>query len=396
MFVPFFYDLRDSGIPVTPTAFLRLQKALSLGLITSWDDFYSVGRSILVKSERDFDTYDEVFVRFFTGAEKLVPEGISIDEEARELLREWLKDPAELAKALGLTEEQMRRMSGEELVQYFLDRLKDQKEMHQGGRKWIGTGGSSPVGHSGYRPSGMRVGGISRNQSAIKVALERRYKDYSDSAPLSRAQIGEALKRLRNLTPSGPMDVVSVNKTIRRTIDNAGEIEIVFDRRLMDRLKVLLLIDNGGWSMEPYVETVQTLFHYARSQFRDLSIRYFHNTIGDRVWDDPRRRLRPESIEEIVRRDPETRLIFVGDASMAPEELFEVDGSIAIEYRQQEPSIERLKLLTKTFRHAAWFNPISSSLWSYGFTIGAIKEIIPMYELNLTGLDKAIRYLVAR
>jgi len=396
MFVPFFYDLRDSGIPVTPTAFLRLQKALGLGLITTWDDFYSVGRSILVKSERDFDTYDEVFVRFFTGAEKLAPEGITIDDAARALLEEWLKDPAELAKALGLTEEQMKSMSGEELVQYFLDRLKDQKEMHQGGRKWIGTGGTSPVGHSGYHPGGLRVGGISRNQSAIKVALERRYKDYSASAPLSRAQIGEALKRLRNLTPSGPMDVVSVNKTIRRTIDNAGEIEIVFDRRLMDRLKVLLLIDNGGWSMEPYVETVQTLFHYARSQFRDLSIRYFHNTIGDRVWDDPRRRLRPESIEEIVRRDPETRLIFVGDASMAPDELFKVDGSIAIEYRQKEPSIDRLKLLAKTFRHSVWFNPISSSLWSYGFTIGSINEIIPMYELNLTGLDKAIRYLVAR
>ena len=154
---------------------------------------------------------------------------------------------------------------------------------------------------------------------------------------------------------------------------NAGEIEIIFDRRLTDRLKVLLLIDNGGWSMEPYVETVQTLFHYARSQFKDLSIRYFHNTVTDRVWRDPERRSRPETVEELLRRDPETRLIFVGDASMAPEELLAINGSIAIEYRQQQPSIERLKMLAATFRHAAWFNPISSSLWHHGETISLIR-----------------------
>jgi len=396
MFVSFFYDLRDSGIAVTPTAFLRLQKALGLGLITTWDDFYSVARALLVKSERDFDAYDEVFVRFFTGVGKPPTDGISIDDATRAMLDEWLRDPAELAKALNLTEEQLRRMSAEELVQYFLDRLNDQKGLHQGGRKWIGTGGTSPVGHSGYRPGGMRIGGISRNRSAMKVALERRYKDYSRSAPLSRAQIGEALKRLRNLTPSGPRDVVSIPKTIRQTICNAGEIEIVFDRRLSDRLKVLLLIDNGGWSMDPYVETVQTLFHYARSQFRDLSIRYFHNTVNDRVWIDPQRKTKPESIEEIIRRDPETRLIFLGDASMAPEELFDVKGAVSIENRQKEPSIERLKLLARTFRHTAWFNPVCVSLWCFSDTIIHVSRIIPMFELNLTGLEKAVRHLVAK
>jgi len=312
------------------------------------------------------------------------------------LFRSWLRNPAELARALGLSEQQLRSMSGEELLQYFLDRLKDQKGIHQGGRKWIGSGGTSPVGHSGFRPGGMRVGGVSRNRSAIKVALERRYRDYSASAPLSRAQIGEALKRLRNLVPAGPRDQVSLPKTIRQTICNAGEIEIVFDRRMTDRLKVLLLIDNGGWSMDPYVETVQTLFHYARSQFRDLSIRYFHNTVADRVWIDPARRSRPESIEELIRRDPETRLIFLGDASMAPEELFEVNGSIAIEIRQKTASIDSLKLLAKTFRHSAWFNPISPSLWDYSATILHIARIIPMFELNLAGLEKAVRHLAAR
>ena len=186
--------------------------------------------------------------------------------------------------------------------------------------------------------------------------------------------MGEALKRLRHLKPAGPRDELSVEKTIYQTMRNAGEIEIVFDRRLLDRLKVLLLIDNGGWSMEPYVETVQTLFHHARSQFKDLSIRYFHNTITDRVWRDPERRSNPEAVEDLLRRDPETRLIFVGDASMAPEELLAVDGSIMLEYRQKQPSIERLKMLAATFRHSAWFNPISSSLWKHGETISIIRH----------------------
>jgi uncharacterized protein with von Willebrand factor type A (vWA) domain len=396
MFVSFFYDLRASSIVVTPTAFLRLQKALGLGLITSWDDFYSVARAILVKSERDFDAYDEVFVRFFTGVEKRSPDGIAIDDTVRGLLNEWLRDPAELAQALGLSEKQLLRMSGEELVQYFLDRLKDQKESHHGGRKWIGTGGTSPVGHSGFHPGGMRIGGFSRNRSAIKVALEHRYKDYSQTAPLSRSQIGEALKRLRRMVPAGPKDIVNVDKTISRTMDNAGEIEIVFDRRLTDKLKVLLLIDNGGWSMEPYVETVQTLFHYAQAQFRELSIRYFHNTVGDRVWIDPQRRSRPEAVEALLRRDSETRLIFVGDASMAPEELLALNGSIAIEYRQNEPSINRLNQLAKAFRHSAWLNPLSTSFWEISTTVSQIRQIFPMFPLNLAGLEKAVVHLIAR
>jgi hypothetical protein len=396
MFVPFFYTLRERGVAVTPTAFLRLQKALSLGLVASLDDFYIVARAILVKSERDFDTYDQVFAELFAGAEMFPAEGILLSEAARQLLEEWLKIPADLAKALGLSEKELRRLSAAELEQYLFDRLKDQKAVHYGGSKWIGSGGVSPIGHSGNRPGGMRIGGASRARSASKVALERRYRDYSRTAPLTRSQMGEALKRLRHLKPAGPKDVVSVDKTIYQTMRNAGEIEIVFDRRLVDRLKVLLLIDNGGWSMEPYVETVQALFHHARSQFKDLAIRYFHNTVTDRVWRDPERRSNPESLEDLLRRDPETRLVFVGDASMAPEELLAVDGSIVLEYRQQQPSIERLKMLVATFRHAAWFNPISSSLWPHGETISIIRTIIPMFELNLAGLEKGVRHLTAR
>jgi uncharacterized protein with von Willebrand factor type A (vWA) domain len=396
MFIPFFYDLRENGINVSPTAFLRLQKALGLGLITSWDDFYSVARAILIKSERDFDAYDKVFVDFMTGVEKHSHAGIAIDDAVRALLNEWLKDPGELARALGLSREKLLRMSGEELERYFLDRLNDQKESSRGGSKWIGSGGTSPVGHSGFHPGGMRIGGVSRSHSAIKVALERRYRDYSQTAPLSRSQIGEALKRLRRMAPAGPRDVVNVKKTIDRTLENAGEIEIIFDRRLTDKLKVLLLIDNGGWSMEPYVETVQVLFHYARAQFRELSIGYFHNTLGEQVWLDPQRRSRPLSFEALLRFDPETRLIFVGDASMAPEELTAVNGPIDIELWNRKPSIDRLKQLAATFRHTVWLNPLSASLWDYSDTVPLVRQLFPMFPFSLAGLEKAVTYLRAR
>lgn len=396
MFIPFFYDLRENGINVSPTAFLRLQKALGLGLVTSWDDFYSVARAILIKSERDFDAYDKVFVNFITGVEKRSHAGIAIDDAVRALLNEWLRDPGELARALGLSREKLLRMSGEELERYFLDRLNDQKESSHGGSKWIGSGGTSPVGHSGFHPGGMRIDGVSRNHSAIKVALERRYRDYSQTAPLSRGQIGEALKRLRRMAPGGPKDVVNVKKTIDRTLENAGEIEIIFDRRLTDKLKVLLLIDNGGWSMEPYVETVRVLFHYAQAQFRELSIGYFHNTAGEQVWLDPQRRSRPLSFEALLRFDPETRLIFVGDASMAPEELTAVNGPIDIELRSHKPSIDRLKQLASAFRHTVWLNPLSASLWDYSETVVIVRQLFPMFPLDLAGLEKAVTHLRTR
>ncbi|MFH1124823.1 MAG: hypothetical protein V1758_14305, partial [Pseudomonadota bacterium] len=281
MFTEFFYTLKKMGIPVSPTSFLRLQKALSMGLVNSIDDFYTAARSILVKSERYFDLYDQVFAHHFKGAELKDPEEWELSEMARSLLQEWLKDPAELARALGADEEELSKMTPEELIQYFHDRLKEQTEAHHGGSKWIGTGGTSPVGHSGYHPGGMRVGGVSGNKSAVKVAMDRRYKDYSHEGPLTEAQMGEALKRLRNMIPVGPKDEINIDETIYQTMKNAGEIEIIFDRGLKDRLKVILAIDNGGWSMDPYIEMVQTLFNYGRAQFKDLKTYFFHNTIYD-------------------------------------------------------------------------------------------------------------------
>jgi hypothetical protein len=396
MFTEFFYTLKKVGIPVSPTAFLTLQKALSLGLVNSVDDFYTAARAILVKSERYFDLYDQVFAHQFEGAELKDPTEVELAEVAKALLQEWLKDPEGMAEALGADPKELSKLSPEELIKYFLDRLKEQTEAHHGGSKWIGTHGRSPVGHSGVHPGGMRVGGVSRNKSAVKVAMDRRYRDYSQEGPLTQAQMGEALKRLRNMVPVGAKDQVNIDETIYQTMKNAGEIEIVFDRSLKDRLKVVLAIDNGGWSMDPYIEMVQTLFNYARAQFKDLKTFFFHNTIYDMLWEDPPRRAKPHSVDELLRWDPETRLIILGDASMAPYELMATDGSIHLEERSGKPSHDRLHFIAKTFRYAVWLNPKLEIEWPYTRTIGIIREIFPMFELTLDGLDKAVKYMMSK
>ncbi|MFH1091542.1 MAG: hypothetical protein V1742_08220 [Pseudomonadota bacterium] len=393
MFAEFFYLLREKGIPVTPTAFLRLQKALNLGLIGGLNDFYIAARAVLVKSERYFDLYDQLFAHHFQGAELTNLEGVDLDEATRAMLEEWLTRPEELAAALDEDPEKLKKMTPEELLQYFLDRLKEQTEAHHGGDKWIGTHGTSPVGHSGFHPGGMRVGGSSRGKSAVKVAMDRRYRDYSQEGPLTQAQIGEALKRLRRLVPAGPKDTVNIDETIRETVRNAGEIEIIFDRSLRDRLKVLLMIDNGGWSMDPYVTLVQILFDYARSQFKDLKTYFFHNTVYDFVWEDPPRLRKPQKVEEFARFDPETRLVMVGDASMAPYELMATNGSIHIEERSGRPSLERLRQLSEFFPHCVWLNPRPEVEWGWTRTVGFIQRIFPMFELTLDGLDKAVTRL---
>jgi uncharacterized protein with von Willebrand factor type A (vWA) domain len=396
MFVDFFYSLKKGGIPVSPTSFLRLQKALSMGLINSIADLYTAARAILVKSERYFDLYDRVFAHHFEGVDLKEPEQFELSEVARALLEEWLKDPGSLAAALGIHEEDLSKLSPDELLDYFLERLKEQMGEHHGGSRWIGTWGTSPVGHSGYHPGGMRVGGISRGKSAVKVAMERRYRDYSQEGPLTQSQMGEALKRLRNMVPYGPKDRINIRETIYQTVKNAGEIEIVFDRSLKDRLKVILAIDNGGWSMDPYVEVVQTLFNYARSQFKDLKTFFFHNTIYDFLWEDPQRRYRAFPVDELARLDPETRFVIVGDASMAPYELMATDGSIYIEERSGKPSYERLRFIAESFPHSIWINPRPFGQWSYTHTISIIREMFPMFELNLDGLEQAVTHMMRK
>jgi uncharacterized protein with von Willebrand factor type A (vWA) domain len=226
--------------------------------------------------------------------------------------------------------------------------------------------------------------------------MDRRYRDYSQDGPLTQAQIGEALKRLRNMIPVGPKDRVNIDETIYQTMKNAGEIEIIFERSLKDRLKVILAIDNGGWSMDPYVEVVQTLFNYARAQFKELRTFFFHNTIYDNLWEDPPRFRKPFKVDELIRVDPETRIIIVGDASMAPYELMATDGSIHIEERTMKPSYERLRFIAETFSHSVWLNPKPVVEWPYTRTIGAIRDIFPMFELTIDGLESAVVHLMGK
>ncbi len=396
MFVDFFYTLKDAGIPVSPTSFLTLHRALGDGLINSLEDFYTSSRAILVKSERYFDLYDQVFAHVFEGAELPDFEGIEIDEMAKALLDEWLKNPKAIADALGMDESELSKLTPEELLEYFKERLKEQTEAHHGGSKWIGTGGTSPVGHSGNHPGGMRVGGVSRNKSAVKVAMERRYKDYSLNGPLTQEMMGEALKRLRNMVPAGPRDQVNIDETIYETMRNGGEIEIVFSQSIKDRLKVILAIDNGGWSMDPYIPMVQTLFDYARAQFKEIKTYFFHNTIYDTVWEDPQRSRKPKRVEEFSGFDPETRLIILGDASMAPYEFMATDGSIYVSERSGTPSKKRLEFLAQMFPHAIWLNPIPAKMWDYTHTIFLIRQIFPMFELSIDGLEKAVEHMMAK
>jgi hypothetical protein len=396
MFIDFFYTLKNVGIPVSPTSFLTLHRALQTGLVKSLNDFYTASRSILVKSERYFDMYDQVFAHHFEGAELPDVSGVELDDIARAMLDQWLKEPRALAEALGIDESELNRLTPAELIEYFKKRLEEQTGEHHGGSRWIGTGGTSPVGHSGYHPGGMRVGGVSRNKSAVKVALDRRYRDYALSGPLTRPMVGEALKRLRNLVPVGPKDRVNIDETLYQTMKNGGEIDVVFERSLKDRLKVILAIDNGGYSMDPYISVVQTVFDYARSQFKDLKTYFFHNTIYSTLWGDPARFRKPKPIAEFTSADPQTRLFIVGDASMAPYELMVADGSIHIEERSGTPSIECLKFLADTFSHAVWLNPMPEDMWKYTQTVSTIGRIFPMFELSIDGLEKAVHYLMAK
>lgn len=396
MFVQFFYTLRDVGIPVSPTSFLTLHKALSLNLIASLDDLYTTARMVLVKSEKYFDLYDQVFSHVFAGTELIDVDQAALDLLAESMVNQWLKEPESLADALGVDRDKLSAMSPDEVLEYFKKRLNDQDSRHDGGSKWIGTGGVSPVGHGGNHPGGLRVGGVSGSRSALKVAGERRYRNYSATGPLTTSTMGEALKKLRNMVPRGPKDSLNIEETVRETIRNGGEIDLVFERGVVNRLKVILLIDNGGWSMEPHVELVQTLFNYAKSEFKDLKIYFFHNTIYDLVWEDPGRYKKVKPIADFVKSDPDTRLIVVGDASMAPYEIMSTDGSIYAFERSGKPSVEQLKFLTEYFPHSVWLNPISQQHWPYTHTIKVIGSIFPMFELSLDGLESAVNHLMDR
>jgi uncharacterized protein len=390
MFEGFFYQLRAKGLTISPTSFLRLQNALDQGMVKSLDDFYTIARSLMIKSERQFDDYDQLFAAYFLG--KKIDDRMDdlLSNDLQLLLDQWLKDPLSFPFLDEQEREKLQNMSPDELMEYFKDRLKDQTERHDGGNRWIGTGGSSPVGHSGHHPNGMRVGGGPGNRSAIKVAMDRRYVDYSDKGQITPERIGDALASLKLLRPAGPKDEIDIDETIHETVRQGGEIELVFSRSIRDKLKVILMFDNGGWSMTPFINVCRSLFTYARNQFKEVKFYYFHNCIYDTVWADPTRHFKPVKVRDLLRWEKDWRLIVVGDASMSPWELSHPRGAIDWSARQSESGWTWLAGIREHFPHSAWINPIAEREWdiTYGAeTIGMVREIFPMYELTVKGLE---------
>lgn len=394
MFTGFFYLLRAEGVPVSVTEWMTLMEALSKGMArASLTNFYYLARSILVKSEAYYDKYDVAFTRYFGGIE--TPEDIT------EQVMRWVENAL---PPLNLTPEERERLAQrlekldlEELKRRFEERLKEQKEEHHGGSYWIGTGGTSPFGHSGYHPSGLRLGGESHSRSAVKVAAERRYQGYRDDITLGVRQFEVALKRLRRLSTKhdAPKDVLDLEETIKETSNNAGRLKLVFTRPRKNTLKLCLLMDVGG-SMTPYSRLCSQLFTavHRASHFKDIRFYYFHNCVYDRLYLDPMcHPHRSEATNWVLNNlDSEYRLIIVGDATMAPSELTAPGGIIWWGMVNEEPGIVWLQRLRQHFPYSVWLNPIPSAEWdtTYGHhTLNMIRQVFPMYELTLEGLTRS-------
>ncbi len=389
MFTDFFYLLRKRKVPVSITEWMTLMEALSQGLVTNLDEFYYLARAVLVKSETYFDQYDVAFQEFFTGME--FPSDIS------QQILEWLKDPVNRTE---LTEQEralLDMMDFDRLLREFEKRMAEQTEQHDGGNYWIGRGGTSPFGHSGKHPAGIRVGGESRGRGAIQIASERKFRNYRGDITLDVRQIKMALRRLRHLNRIGPEDELDLDRTIDATAKNAGDIELKWMRSRKNAVKLLLLMDVGG-SMEPFVETCGLLFSAANtsSHFKDMQHYYFHNCIYDTLHRDIETRHEEVSTEHLLRTlEPDYKVVLVGDARMAPQELYERWGAIYYYQRNETPGIIWLKRIADHFSHCVWLNPEGRSYWNHP-TVSVISKLFPMYELNLDGIGDSMRKLVSK
>jgi len=389
MFTNFFYTLRKRKVPVSITEWLALIEALSMGFaLSSLNTFYYLARSILVKSEAYFDQYDLAFEEYF--------QGIETPLELRDEVLEWLRDPV---NRILLTEEEIahiKRMNFDTLMETFELRMKEQKERHDGGDRWIGTEGTSPFGHSGINPAGIRVGGTSMSKSAIQVAMERRFRNYRNDIVLDVRHFQIALKRLRRLNRIGPEDELDLHATIDHTCKNAGDLEIIWRRGRKNAVKLLLLMDVGG-SMSPYTRLCGRLFSAAHSatHFKDFKYFYFHNCIYDNLFKDIERK-EPTSTMHLLRNlESDYKVIVLGDACMAREELTMKYGAIYYYDRNELPGITWLRRITDHFKHVVWLNPEDLSEWDHS-TIKMVGRLFPMFELTLEGLDAAISRLIRR
>ncbi|MFY7865721.1 vWA domain-containing protein [Roseateles sp.] len=391
MLIKFFYTLRAAKLPVSVREFLTLLEGLKAGVIgadgpPSIDDFYFLARTSLVKDEAHFDKFDRAFGAYFKGVELLT-------DFSQDVPLEWLRSHLELE----LTPEQkvaVEKMGWDELMETLKKRFEEQKERHEGGNKWIGTGGTSPFGNSGYNPQGIRIGGASRNKSAVKVWEQRAYKDYDDQLELGTRNIKVALRRLRRFAREGSELELNLDDTIHKTAANAGLLDIRMQPERHNKVKVLLLMDVGG-TMDEHIHRVEELFSAAKSEFKHLEFYYFHNCVYDFVWKNNRRRFAEKTATwDIIRKyNRDYKLIFVGDATMSPYEILQPGGSV--EYNNEEAGAEWLQRLTNAFPKYAWINPEPQGVWQYRQSVALIQQLMHqrMFPLSLAGLEGAMRLL---
>ncbi|HKQ85020.1 MAG TPA: VWA domain-containing protein [Steroidobacteraceae bacterium] len=390
MLIPFFFKLREGGVPVSLTEFLLLLESLDAQLAeSSAEKFYYLSRACLVKDERHYDRFDRVFAAYFKGIED------AFNMLVAKLPEEWLKRLSERI----LSEEekaQVEALGGwDKLMQTLKERLKEQKERHEGGNKWIGTNGTSPFGAYGYNPEGMRIGqNETRNKRAVKVWDRRDFRNLDDTIELGTRNIKVALRKLRKFAREGAADQLDLDDTISSTARNAGLLDLKFVPERHNAIKVLLFLDVGG-SMEPYVRVCEELFSAARSEFKHLKYYYFHNFIYESVWQDNRRRHQERiATQEVLRTyGHDYKLIFVGDAAMSPYEIVQPGGSV--EHWNEEAGSVWMQRLVKTWPHHVWLNPEPESRWNYTQSINIVRELVEerMFPLTLQGLDKAIKAL---
>jgi uncharacterized protein with von Willebrand factor type A (vWA) domain len=394
MLIDFFYTLRAAQLPVSVKEFLSLLEALEAGIVgprseDAWslDDFYFMARLALVKDEKHYDKFDRAFAAYFKGVET------TADLAARELPSDWLTQMLERE----LSDEQkaaLQKLGWDELMETLKKRLAEQKGRHEGGSKWIGTGGTSPFGNGGYNPQGIRIGGQSKNKSAVKVWEQRAYQDYDDQQELGTRNIKVALRRLRRFAREGNELELDLPDTIRSTAANAGYLDIKMVPERHNNVKVLLLMDVGG-TMDEHIQRVEELFSAVRSEFKHLEFYYFHNCVYDFMWKNNRRRFAEKfPTWDIIRKyNKDYKLIFVGDATMSPYEILQPGGSV--EYNNEEPGAEWLQRLTHAFPKFAWINPEPPGVWQYRQSISIIQQLMAqrMYPLSLKGLEDAMRLL---
>ena len=386
MLIDFFFTLKNAGIPVSIKEFLLLLEALDKNVIhQSFDDFYYLARLTLVKDEAHFDKFDRAFASYFKGIDAAFDEKeIPLDWLLKNAMRE-LSDEQKAA---------LEKFGYDKLMDRLKELLEEQKERHEGGGKWIGTGGTSPFGNSGYNPEGIRIGGESRHRSAVKVWEQRTYRDYDASREIGTRNIKVALRRLRKFARHGAADELALDETIRSTANNAGWLDIRMRPERRNNIKVLMLLDVGG-SMDDHIQRTEELFSAAKSEFKNLEFYYFHNCVYDYLWRNNQRKHseRFDTLDVLHKYSPDTKVIFVGDATMSPYEILRPGG--AIDYHNEEAGAAWLQRFTKTFSSHIWLNPEPEHLWDYRQSIALIRQQMGnrMYPLTLEGLENGMRML---